>query len=93
MRVLVDPTNEAVQTRLVVGRGFALSQIRTAFLNGRISGIVPDFKISQLDAEVRGGSLCAVSKVPIYFFRPGHPRVGARPGPWLPQSASGSGGE
>jgi putative ABC transport system permease protein len=43
--------NESLARRLNAGRDLIGGRIRTAMLSGRIMGIVPDFKTSQLDAE------------------------------------------
>lgn len=56
-------------------------QIRAAFLSGRIAGIVPDFKTSQLDAEPRPAIYAPYQRSPRISFVQGILRVGTRAAP------------
>jgi predicted permease len=58
-------------------------QIRAAFLSGRIAGIVPDFKTSQLDAEPRPAVYAPYQRSPRISSVQGILRVGTRAVPMV----------
>ena len=60
------------------------SQIQAAFLSGRIAGIVPDFKTSQLDAESRPAIYAPYQRSPRISSVQGIVRVGTRAAPMAP---------
>src|ERR1019366_7275684 len=59
-------------------------QIHAAFLGGRIAGIVPDFKTSQLDAEPRPAIYAPYQRSPRISFIEGIVRVGTSAAPLAP---------
>ena len=65
-------------TETLVGR-----QIQAAFLSGRIAGIVPDFKTSQLDAEPRPAIYAPYQRSPRISSVQGILRVGSRATPMV----------
>jgi predicted permease len=70
--------NEAL-ARSLNGKGILVGrQIRTAFLSGTITGILPDFKTSQLDAEPRPAVYAPYQRSPRISSVQGILRVGTR---------------